>query len=135
MCMKLVMCSGTFDIIHPGHLYYLSESKKHGDKLIVVVARDKTTEKIKGKFPKNNENKRLEAVNSLKVVDEAILGNEGNIFDILGQLKPKVVCLGYDQRVSKEEIEKELQNRNLKAEVIRISSHKPQIYKSSIMKK
>ena len=40
--MKLVMCAGTFDIVHPGHLYFFSEAKKLGDKLIVVVARDET---------------------------------------------------------------------------------------------
>ena len=52
--MKTVMCAGTFDTIHPGHLYFLSEAKKYGDKLIVVVARDETSEKMKGKKPTRN---------------------------------------------------------------------------------
>jgi len=72
--MKKVMCAGTFDIIHPGHLYYLSEAKKHGDKLVVVVARDNTSEKFKGKKPVHSERERLEAVKMLNIVNEAVLG-------------------------------------------------------------
>ena len=45
-----VMCFGTFDKLHPGHRYYLSESKKQGDYLIVVVARDQNVLKIKNKL-------------------------------------------------------------------------------------
>jgi len=44
-----VLAFGTFDILHPGHEFYLKEAKKHGDILDVVVARDSTVEKIKGK--------------------------------------------------------------------------------------
>ncbi|MBS3101431.1 adenylyltransferase/cytidyltransferase family protein, partial [Candidatus Woesearchaeota archaeon] len=72
--MKKVMCAGTFDIIHPGHLFYLSEAKKYGDKLVVVVARDNTSEKFKGRKPAHNERERLEAVRTLEIVDEAVLG-------------------------------------------------------------
>lgn len=44
---KIVMAFGTFDVFHPGHEYYLTQAKKYGDILIVVVARDKTVEKVK----------------------------------------------------------------------------------------
>lgn len=129
--MKTVMCAGTFDIIHPGHLYYLSESKKLGDRLVAVVARDSTSQKIKGKTPIHNEMERLEAVRSLSIVDKAVLGKEGNIFDIVNEIKPDVICLGYDQKVSKEELEKELEKHGIKAEIFRLPAHKPHIYKSS----
>ncbi|MBI2660866.1 FAD synthase [Candidatus Woesearchaeota archaeon] len=129
--MKKVMCAGTFDIIHPGHLYMFSEAKKYGDTLVVVVARDSTSEKIKGKKPLHNEMERLEAVRSLQIVDKALLGKEGNIFDIVMEIKPDVICLGYDQKVSKEELEKELSSQGLKADIFRLPSHKPHIYKSS----
>jgi len=129
--MKLVMCAGTFDIIHPGHLYLLSEAKKYGNKLVVVVARDETSEKIKGRKPKNNEKQRLEQIRSLEIVNEAVLGKSGNIFDILEEIKPDVICLGYDQKVQKEELENELKKRGIKADVIRIGSYMPQLYKSS----
>jgi len=133
--MKKVMCAGTFDIIHPGHLYYLSEAKKHGDRLVVVVARDNTSKSFKGKKPLHNEKERLEAVRTLNVVDEAILGNEGDIFKIVEQIKPDVLCLGYDQNVQKQQVEDELKKRGMKAEVIRIDAYMSNIYKSSKLRK
>lgn len=129
--MKKIMCAGTFDIIHPGHLYYLSEAKKYGGRLVVVVARDETSEKFKGKKPVHNERKRLEAVRTLEIVDEAILGNKDNIFDIIEKVKPDVICLGYDQKTQKQEVEDELKKRGIKADVIRISPYMPHMYKSS----
>ncbi|MDP3765107.1 MAG: adenylyltransferase/cytidyltransferase family protein [Nanoarchaeota archaeon] len=133
--MKKVMCAGTFDIIHPGHLYYLSEAKKYGDKLIVVIARDDTSQSFKGKKPVHNERERLEAVRMLKIVNEAVLGHHGNIFDIIEEIKPDTICLGYDQNVQKQQLEEELKKRNIKAEVIRIDAYMPNLYKSSKLKK
>ena len=133
--MKLVMCAGTFDIIHPGHLYFLSEAKKYGNRLIVIVARDETSEKFKGKKPLHNEKERLENVRSLEIVDEAMLGKHGNIFNIIEEIKPDVICLGYDQKVQKQELEEELKKRNIKADVIRIGSYMPNVYKSSKINK
>ena len=133
--MKTVMCAGTFDTIHPGHLYYLSEAKKYGDKLIVVVARDETSQSFKGKKPVHSERERLEAVRMLNIVDEAMLGRQGNIFDIVEEIKPDVICLGYDQNVQKQELEDELRKRGIKADVIRIDAYMPNLYKSSKFKK
>src|SRR3989338_4631729 len=133
--MTTVMCAGTFDTIHPGHLYFLSEAKKHGNKLVVVVARDETSEKIKGKKPLHNEKERLEQIRSLEIVSEAVLGRRGNIFDIVEEIKPDVICLGYDQKVQKQELEEELKKRGVKADVVRIGSYMPNVYKSSKMGK
>jgi len=133
--MKKVMCAGTFDIIHPGHLFYLSEAKKYGDKLVVVVARDNTSEKFKGRKPAHNERERLEAVRTLEIVDEAVLGNKDNIFDIIEKVKPDAICLGYDQKIQRQEVEDELKKRGIKADVIRISPYMSHVYKSSKLKK
>ena len=133
--MKKVVCAGTFDIIHPGHLYYLSEAKKYGNKLIVVVARDETSKTFKGKNPIHNERERLEAVRMLKIVDEAVLGRQGNIFEIIKEIKPDVICLGYDQNVQKQQLEDELKKRDIKADVVRIDSYMPHMYKSSKLRK
>ncbi len=133
--MKTVMCAGTFDIIHPGHLYYLSEAMKYGDRLVVVVARDETSERIKGKKPLHNEKKRLEQVRTLEIVNEAVLGKSKNIFDIIQNIKPDVICLGYDQKVQKQKLEEELKKRNITAEVVRIGSYMPHLYKSSKLNK
>jgi len=72
------MATGTFDLIHPGHGYYLEESKKVGGKnarLIVVVARDSTV-RSKKRFPVVDEKQRLEVIKMIKSVDEAYLGDE-----------------------------------------------------------
>ena len=133
--MKTVMCAGTFDIIHPGHLYYLSEAKKYGGKLIVVVARDETSRTFKGKKPIHNEKERLEAVRMLKIVDKAVLGKQGNIFDIIEEIKPDVICLGYDQNVQKQQLEDELRKRGIKADVVRVPAYMQHVYKSSKLRK
>ena len=129
------MCAGTFDVIHPGHLYYLSEAKKYGNRLVIVVARDDTSESFKGKKPVHNEKERLEQVRTLEIVDEAILGQQGNIFDIIEEIRPDVICLGYDQKVQKQELEGELKKRGIKADVIRIGAYMPNVYKSSKLRK
>ena len=129
--MKKVMCAGTFDIIHPGHLYYFSEAKKYGGRLVVVVSRDKTSETFKGNKPIHNEKERLEGIRMLEIVDEAVLGNEGNIFNIVEEIKPDVICLGYDQKIQKQELEDELKKRGIKATVIRIGPYMQHVYKSS----
>ncbi len=125
------MCAGTFDIIHPGHLYYLSEAKRYGYKLIVVVARDETSKSFKGKKPMHSEKERLKAIRKLKIVDKAILGKKGSIFNITEEVKPDVICLGYDQKVKMLQLKYELKIRGIKAEVVRIGAYKPHIYKSS----
>jgi len=79
------MATGTFDIIHPGHGYYLRESKNLGGKdtkLVVVVARDVTVRKRK-RVPIVNEVQRLEVVKMLKPVDEAYLGHTTDMFEIV----------------------------------------------------
>ncbi|MBI2542051.1 FAD synthase [Candidatus Woesearchaeota archaeon] len=133
--MKLVMCAGTFDNIHPGHLFYLSEAKKHGDRLVVVVARDDTSKAFKGNAPAHNERERLESVRMLEIVNKAVLGHHGDIFKIIEEVRPNVICLGYDQKVQKQQLEDELKKREIKAEVVRIESYMPHLYKSSKLKK
>jgi FAD synthetase len=129
--MKKVMAFGSFDVLHKGHEHYLKEAKGYGDYLVVVVAKDKNFVKFKGREPKNNENYRLEQVEKLDFVDEAVLGY-GNIFKILEEYNPDVICLGYDQKtIDEESLREELEKRNLKAEIVRAKPYKEDIYKSS----
>ena len=90
---------------------------------------------MKGKKPSHNEKERLEGVRTLEVVDEAVLGKSGSIFNIVEEIKPNVICLGYDQKVLKQDLEDELKKRNIKADVVRIGSYMPHLYKSSKMGK
>jgi len=126
------MTFGSFDILHKGHEHYLKEAKGFGDYLIVIVARDENIIRFKGKKPKNNENYRLEQVKKLDFVDEAVLGHSGNIFEVLEEFKPNIVCLGYDQKtVEEEKLKEELEKRNIKAEIVRAKPYKEDVFKSS----
>jgi FAD synthetase len=116
-----VMVGGTFDIIHPGHIYYLSEASKLG-LVYAVVARDSTVRRVKGREPVNDELTRLEVVNSLKFVYKAVLGDEENIFKSIEVVKPDVILLGPDQPVDERLISRYLDTIGLKAEVLRLPS-------------
>src|SRR3989338_5945972 len=129
--MSTVMAAGTFDVLHKGHEHFLKEAKKHGSRLVVIVARDESVLHFKGKKPLYNEEARREAVEKLGIADEVILGHKGGIFDIIEEIKPEVICLGYDQKVGEEQLGKELKTRNIVARIVRLSSHEPHIYKSS----
>jgi len=120
--MVRVMATGVFDILHPGHLHFLREAKKMGDELVVVVARDSVAEKMKRK-PFIPENIRLAMVSSLKPVDLAILGVEGNIYDILNLVRPDVLALGYDQEFDETQIMEEAKKRGINLKIIRISKY------------
>lgn len=117
--MVRVMASGVFDILHLGHLHYLNESKKLGDELIVVIATDNTVRKLKHE-PITNENTRLELVKSLKPVDSVVLGNEGDMYKIVEEIKPDIITLGYDQEHDEKKIKQELTDRNIDAKVVRL---------------
>ena len=131
--MKRVMATGTFDIIHSGHGFYLEEAKKLGGdnaKLIVVIARD-TTVRAKKRVPVVNEEQRLEVVKMLKPVDEAYLGHVGDIFKIVHEIKPDIIAIGPDQHFNLDELKKELQKRKIDAEVIKITKYKESALDSS----
>jgi FAD synthetase len=114
------MATGVFDIIHLGHLHYLEESKRLGDELVVVVATDNTVRKRKHE-PITPEKMRLELVSSLKPVDKAVLGKEGgDIFEIVREVRPDVITLGYDQPFDEKALEQELAKRGMKVKVVRM---------------
>ena len=68
--MAKVMATGTFDLLHMGHIFYLREAKKLGDELVCVVARDSTVRKLKHE-PVTPEDMRLSIIRELKIVDKA----------------------------------------------------------------
>ena len=117
------MATGTFDLLHMGHIYYLKEAKNLGDTLAVVVARDSTVRKLKHE-PVNPEDIRLDLIKELNVVDEAFLGYEDDMYSIVEEIKPDIIALGYDQIHDENVIIKELEKRNLKTKVIRLSEYK-----------
>ncbi|HHW05302.1 MAG TPA: FAD synthase [Methanothermobacter sp.] len=120
------MATGTFDIIHPGHIFFLEEAKKLGGKdakLVVVIARDSTV-RAKKRIPIIDEKQRLEVVKMLKPVDEAYLGSETDMFEIVHKIKPDIITIGPDQDFSIKELKGELRKRGLNCEVKRIKKYK-----------
>ncbi|MEM0078078.1 MAG: adenylyltransferase/cytidyltransferase family protein [Thermoplasmata archaeon] len=120
--MVRVMASGVFDILHPGHIFFLEEAKKLGNELVVVVARDSTARKLKHQ-PIMNEDVRLKMVTALKPVDIAILGHEDDIFKTVEEIRPDIIVLGYDQNFDEKYIEEECKKRGLKVTVIRLPKY------------
>jgi len=122
---KVVLASGTFDLLHLGHVKYLEEAKKAGGrdaKLLVIVARDRTVEKRKGEKPVMPEEHRRALVESLKVVDEAVLGYEDfDIGSVIEKIKPDVIAVGHDQKGIEEQVCKAVAQKRLPLQVVRIS--------------
>jgi len=114
-----VMATGVFDLLHPGHLYFLSEARKLGDELVVVVARDQTARRLK-REPYVPEHVRREMVEALKPVDRAILGSTTDIYETVVHEKPQVIALGYDQVWNDKEVERECARRGVPVKVVRI---------------
>ena len=118
--MKRVLATGTFDLLHPGHVLYLTEAHSLGDELYVIVARDSMI-KHKPK-PIILEEQRLIMVNALKVVDKAMLGSETDMFEPLRDIKPDIVAIGYDQTYDTGELETNLKDHGFDAKVVRIDN-------------
>jgi FAD synthetase len=121
---KVVLASGVFDLLHLGHVRFLEEAKKAGGKnaeLIVIIARDSTVEENKGRKPIMSENQRRALVESLKVVDEAVLGFEKfDLGDVIELVKPDVIALGYDQADMEKAVKEYVKRHGLDIKVIRI---------------
>ena len=117
------MATGTFDLLHMGHIYYLKEAKKLGDTLSVVVARNSTVRKLKHE-PVNPEEIRLDLIKEVKAVDEAYLGYEDDMYAIVEEIKPDIIALGYDQIHDEDTIKSELKKRKLTAKIVRLSEYK-----------
>jgi FAD synthetase len=121
---KVVLASGTFDLLHLGHVRFLEEAKKAGGKdaeLVVIVARDSTVKARKGKKPVMPEDQRRALVESLKVVDEAILGLEDFSIDkVIEKIKPDVIAVGHDQDGIEREVQKAIEKEKFSVEVVKI---------------
>jgi FAD synthetase len=114
-----VMATGVFDLLHPGHVYFLTEARKLGDELVVVVARDKTARRLKHE-PYVPEHIRREMVEALKPVDRAVLGSTTDIYETVVRERPSIIALGYDQVWNEAEVESECARRGVPVKVVRV---------------
>jgi rfaE bifunctional protein nucleotidyltransferase chain/domain len=98
---KVVFTNGCFDLIHSGHVDYLSKAKKFGDVLIVGLNSDSSVRRIKGeKRPIIPENERAVIISNLKPVDFVTFFDEDTPAELIKELKPDVLVKGSDWRIS-----------------------------------
>jgi len=103
--MKTVLVFGTFDIIHPGHQWFLRKASAFGDRLIAVVSRDRFVRDWKGKSTIRDEVSRMRELEKSGLVDRAVLSDpEIRTYGIVEELKPDVICLGHDQNALHDDL-------------------------------
>ncbi len=114
--MKKVFVSGTFDLLHKSHIVFLKDAKKQGDHLSVIVVSDNSVYENKGKYPINNQEKRIENIKKLNIADKVIdVGdNLYETLELICSLKPDIIVLGYDQKIKIKEVKGYLEKKGLK---------------------
>ena len=104
--------------------------------MIVSVGTDKNVAVIKGKKPLFFQKERLALVASVGLVDKAVLGAEKDFYREIKKMAPNIICLGYDQWATEEDVRVELDRVGLKkTKVVRLKPHKASKAKSTIVKK
>lgn len=120
----MVLASGVFDLLHYGHIRFLEEAKRLGgpdSRLVVIVARDETVLRLKGRRPVIPEDQRRALVEALKVVDEALLGYEDMKLEaVIERVRPDIIAVGYDQEGIEKEVGRIVMERGLNLKVEKI---------------
>ncbi|OGJ55615.1 hypothetical protein A3D88_00480 [Candidatus Peribacteria bacterium RIFCSPHIGHO2_02_FULL_52_16] len=122
-----VLIFGTFDRLHPGHLFLLKEADTRGE-LFVVVARDTNVKRIKGKDPAESEEARKAAIEKAFPDAHVILGDAKDFLVPVKAVRPGIILLGYDQHLPPG-----VAMEDLPCPVERLPSFHPEQYKSSLM--
>jgi FAD synthetase len=118
---RRIVATGTFDLLHPGHLWYISESAKLGDELWVIVARDvNVRHKPRPIIP---EEQRVFMVGALRGVTRAVLGDREDMFRPIEEIRPAIITLGFNQHFREDTLRNALSARGLNTEIVRIGEY------------
>lgn len=133
---KKVLVFGAFDLLHAGHLDFFRQAKEHGNHLTVIVGTDKNVSKVKAKMPLQNHQTRLRAVQNAPYVNKALIGAENwQYIETIKKADPDIICLGYDQQPTDQELKSELEKNGLGTiEVVRLKPYNQHIFKSTKIK-
>ncbi|NVM17365.1 MAG: FAD synthase [Candidatus Lokiarchaeota archaeon] len=135
---KKVLIAGTFDLLHPGHIYLINEAAKMGD-VYVIVATDKNRKLYSGETPIIPENQRLEVIRSVKNVKEARLGRSDNdTLKTVKEINPDIIFLGPDQKYNQGTLKRGLEEKGLDNVIVkRLETYydKYELHSSSLIKK
>ncbi len=132
MGKKRVVVFGIFDGVHEGHRDFFRQAKEKGDELVVVVGRDSVALALKGKKPKYSETERVALLQKEPLVSKAVLGDEElSTYKILEQLKPDVICFGYDQHLLFEDLQRWLQEKRQTTKIWSLKPYKNDLFHNS----
>ncbi|MHA1194282.1 MAG: adenylyltransferase/cytidyltransferase family protein [Promethearchaeota archaeon] len=110
---KKVLIAGTFDLIHPGHLFLINEAAKLGD-VFVIVSTDKNRELYSGEAPIVPEQQRLKVIKGIKNVKAARLGRSDNdTLKTVEEIYPDIILLGPNQKYDMATLKKGLKDHGL----------------------
>jgi cytidyltransferase-like protein len=126
--MPKVLVFGTFDGLHPGHRFLLTEASKRGD-LHVVIARDANVMRIKGLEAIQSEQVRLQALQEAFPTATVMLGDPQDFLAPLKKVQPDLILLGYDQRLPPG-----VTDADLGSSVERLPAFEPEKWKSSLLR-
>lgn len=131
---KRAVVFGIFDGVHNGHRSLFVQAKKIVEELIVIVGRDTASLMWKGKLPRHAEDERKRLVEAELLVDRAVLGDEEqSSYQVLQELFPNVICLGYDQQQLKQDLLLWMEkNKQIPITVLR--GYKPNILHNSLLR-
>jgi rfaE bifunctional protein nucleotidyltransferase chain/domain len=94
---RVVFTNGVFDLLHPGHIRYLSQARRLGDALIVGVNSDRSVRSNKGDGrPINAESERAELLAALEAVDAVVVFDEDTPHEVIAAVQPDVLVKGAD---------------------------------------
>lgn len=97
---KIVFTNGCFDVIHSGHVHYLTEAKKLGDILIIGLNTDDSVRRLKGNNrPINNQSDRAIVLDALKPVDLVVFFDEDTPLELIKIINPDVLVKGADYKI------------------------------------
>ncbi len=113
-----VFVAGTFDLLHPGHVLYLKQAWELG-RVVAVVSRDSTVERIKRRRPIIPEDQRAFMVGSIEYVERSRVGYEGDMFRVVEEEAPDIILLGPNQPFDEAQVMRELEKRGIRARVLR----------------
>lgn len=107
---RVVFTNGCYDLLHPGHIRLLEQSRELGDILVLALNSDRSVRENKGpNRPITNENERAEVAAALDAVDFVVIFDEATPREIIAQVLPNVLVKGGDwgpnEIIGREEVE------------------------------
>lgn len=129
------MVFGVFDRLHSGHRAFLRQAKKHGKKLMVVIAHDSSVLKLKKKRPWQSERQRMVAIRKIRGVSKAILGDQKqSSYSVIKKYKPDIIYLGYDQTWLAKDLRAHMRRgKILHIRLVKAKAYKPKKYHTSLL--